>query len=351
MTMPTHERWMRRCLDLAEQGRGAVGNGALVGAVLVRDGEVLAEGFHSGYGKPHAERDLLQKFDQINSTKDTLYVNLEPCCHQGKTPPCTDAILAAGIKRVVFGMVDPDPRVAGRGVAALRAGGINVVGPVCASLCERFNRGFASVRRSGRPFITLKQAIAADGSIANEDGSPKRITSDAQNAWSHAWLRARHDAIVVGVGTIATDNPKLNNRSDQVFSYEKKIFIDQKNRTYKKSEQFQPLRIILDPRLRCPLTATVLTDDRPDCTMLVVDALQVPEYHPSLAPLRDRGIEIVRLEAAEGSLLTSALWEALLTLNGGAKGCTSVLVEGGRATWRRVAAAHCVDEYVLLSGS
>ncbi len=350
MSFEHHDALLRRCLDLAERGRGLVGNGALVGAILVRDGAVLAEGWHCGYGNPHAERDLLQKFDQKISSEDILYVNLEPCCHTGKTPPCTEAIVAAGIRRVVVGMVDPDPRVAGAGIQRLRAQGVDVRGPVSSLLCERFNRGFVAARRLGRPWVTLKQAIARDGAIANPDGSPRRITSDTQNQWSHAWLRARHDAILVGVDTVRSDDPLLNNRSVQIFSLQENNIIEQKNRTSTKIDHVQPLRIILDPTLRCPRGARVLTDDRPDRTMLVVDAARVSDGDTAVQELRSRGIAVECLPFAEGGFAWAPLWDALLSHRGGAGGITSVLVEGGGATWRRFRDAGVVDEEVLLTG-
>ena len=284
------------------------------------------------------------------STKDTLYVNLEPCCHHGKTPPCTDAIIAAGIRRVVYGMRDPDLRVAGKGVATLRAAGVEVIGPVSAALCERFNRGFVSARRSGRPWVTLKQAVDADGSIAHADGSPKQITSDVQNAWSHRWLRARHDAILVGVGTILADNPKLNTRIDQFFSYKNNTLVDQKNSTSTKVDQKQPLRVILDPALRCPLEAVVLTDDRPDRTMLLVDAAKICDDDDRIARLRERGVVVRHVQCTPDGIAWGELWDALLTHGDGAQGCTSVLVEGGARTWQAFRRSRCVDEEIFLAG-
>ncbi|MFA5799750.1 MAG: bifunctional diaminohydroxyphosphoribosylaminopyrimidine deaminase/5-amino-6-(5-phosphoribosylamino)uracil reductase RibD [Candidatus Peribacteraceae bacterium] len=205
--------FIRRCLDLARMGQGETGINPLVGAVLVRDGKIIAEAFHSGFGKPHAERQLLQNFDQKIDSKDTLYVNLEPCCHkQKKTPQCVQYIIDRGVKKLVFGMIDPNPMVAGKGIAALRNAGIEVIGPVLPEECRRLNRGFVSLMTKGRPWITIHRAQTRDGRITNSDGPPLKITSFDQDSWAHTFLRARHDAILVGVGTILSDDPQLNVR-------------------------------------------------------------------------------------------------------------------------------------------
>ncbi len=143
-----HELFLRRCLSLAEQGRGKTGANPMVGAVLVRDGKIIAEGFHEGFGKAHAERQLLEKLEQKISSKDILYVNLEPCCHEKKkTPPCAQMLVEKGIKHVVYGMKDPNPAVNGKGIQYLRSKGVEVIGPVLEDECLRLNRGFVSVQK------------------------------------------------------------------------------------------------------------------------------------------------------------------------------------------------------------
>lgn len=321
---------MHRCLELAREGRGCVGNGALVGAVLVRDGVIIAEGLHTGFGKPHAERQLLEKFEQKISSSDTLYVNLEPCCHHGKTPPCTDIIIDRGIKHVVYGMRDPDQRVSGQGIAALQNAGVDVTGPVERAACEWLNRGFISVRTKGRPWITLKQAIAADGSISNPDGSPKAITSAAQNAWSHARLRATHDAILVGVGTILSDNPQLTVRDTEV--------------------AVRPRRIVLDPHGRIPSDAKVLTDEHHART-IVVGCTGSAGFAQAKDALLQTGVTLLEVDmTADSSLALHQLWPQLLSLDGGAGGITSILVEGGRKTWLFFRSAGVLDMQVILAG-
>ena len=307
-----HGYFIRQCLELAAQGRGKTGINPLVGSLLVRDGKVLDTGFYSGYGNIHSERQLLEKFDHKIDSKDILYVNLEPCCHTGQTPPCTEIIIEKGIKNVVFGIVDPDPRVSGKGIEALRSAGVHVVGPVMRAECEYFNRGFISLRTKNRPWIILKQARAKDGSIANPDGSPKRITSTEQDAWSHEHLRANVDAILVGVGTVLRDDPQLTVRTN------KKIV--------------QPWRLVLDPNKRMPPRSRVLGE-----RTMVITQDQVP--------VRD------------GRFLWEDLWKVLTAAKDGRShgdnfyGIASILVEGGPKTWEAFRSSGMIDEEVILVGS
>lgn len=323
--------FLRQCLALAARGQGKVGNGALVGAVLVRRGTVIAEGFHPSYGGAHAERMLLEKFDQKISSDDTLYTSLEPCCHHGKTPPCTDILIERGVKRIVVGMRDPDPRMSGNGIAQLRAAGIDVIGPLHPELCERANRGFVSVRTRARPWITLKQARTKDGRIAKDDGLPLRITSAAQDAWTHTVLRARHDAILVGIGTVLADNPRLDCR------------LAEGDLT-----AYQPWRIILDAHVRVPLDARVVADAHAARTIVVA----APGSDPGKRTvLESRGVRIVDVPQLRGAFDWPLLWAALTKPIPGYDGLTSILVEGGRATWEAFHEAGVVDEEITLVGS
>jgi diaminohydroxyphosphoribosylaminopyrimidine deaminase/5-amino-6-(5-phosphoribosylamino)uracil reductase len=328
----TDAECMRRCLELAERGRCVVGNGAMVGAVLVRSGKVIAEGFHKGFGKPHAERQLLEKFEQKIDSTDTLYVNLEPCvAHKTKkNPPCSDIILEKGIKRVVYGMLDPDPRVAGKGIAQLRKAGIQVLGPVLPGECLRLNRGFVSARTKHRPWITLKRAQARDGSIANPDGSFLKITNKAQDTWSHTFLRAKHDAILIGVGTALADNPHLTIRHCQA--------------------GYQPWRIILDSGLRMPMTAHLVQDTFAART-IVITRPRLGRIPSSVIPiLQARGVRVLQVKHGKDGVDLPSLWNVLLTPNGDYHGLTSILVEGGVKTWATFTKAGCVDEEVTLMG-
>lgn len=334
-----HAVAMRRCLELAAFGRRAVGNGALVGSVLVRDGKIIAEGYHRGFGLAHAERDLLTSFTDDIRPDDILYVNLEPCCHTGKTPPCTDIILERGIKHVVIGMRDPDSRVSGKGIELLRQNGVTVEGPVLRAECEWLNRGFVSVRTKNRPWITIKMAKASDGRIANADGSPLAITSPAQNTWSHTFLRARHDAIVVGVQTVINDNPTLDARLAPPSP--------ERNQGGRRGAGGEvPWRIVLDPHGRIPHDAKVVTDDHASSTVIITD---IQRQH-TLGDLTKNGVHIFGVPMQDDVFVWEELWETLLGAEGDFHGITSILIEGGAKTWELLKAASLVDQEVVLVG-
>lgn len=340
-----NEVFIRRCLELAERGRGRVGNGAMVGAVLVRSGKVLAEAFHEGFGKGHAERRLLQEFERSIEPGDVLYVNLEPCCHHGKTPPCTSIILECGIRTVVFGMRDPDSRVSGKGIRLLHEKGVEVIGPVLPELCERFNRGFVSVRKHGRPFVTLKRAQTKNGAIAKPDGNPLKITSAKQDRWSHQWLRAKHDAVLVGVETICTDNPVLTVRCIHPIPNPLTLTLSRRER----DNGEQPWRIVLDPHLRIPLNAKVVSDGGRGRTVIVKDSNETNETKETKDILKGRGVRVLEVALdSKGKFVWGELWKVLLEPSGDFHGITSVLVEGGRRTWEVFREAGVVDEEVVL---
>ncbi len=329
--------FIHRCLSLASLGRGRVGNGALVGSVIVRQGTIIAEGYHSEFGKYHAERELLEKFDQQIDPSDVLYVNLEPCCHQGKTPPCTDIILERGIRRVVYGMLDPDPRVQGTGIALLKAKGVECIPSSWRMLCEQMNRGFLTVRTKGRPWITLKSARTMNGDIAKKDGKPLKITSQQQDEWSHTHLRARSDTILVGVQTIIYDNPNLDIRYSKGLSMNNIV------------DQIQPYRLVLDPHLRIPEESRVLTDDGRHRTIIASCSQSGIDEHKR-ARIEATGVRMVSVDMREGMFDWSALWKVLVTPQSDFHGLTSILVEGGRRTWDLFKQAGMMDEEVVLMG-
>jgi diaminohydroxyphosphoribosylaminopyrimidine deaminase/5-amino-6-(5-phosphoribosylamino)uracil reductase len=210
VTVGGHERQMRRALGLAERGRGLVSPNPLVGAVVVRDGQVVGEGFHEGPGRPHAEVVALDRAGP-RARGATVYTTLEPCDHFGRTPPCTRALIAAGVARVVAATGDPNPVVDGRGFDRLRAAGVEVVVGVLAREAERQNRAYGTHVRTGRPLVTLKAGATLDGKVAARDGSSRWITGDEARADAHR-LRADADAILVGAGTALSDDPALTVR-------------------------------------------------------------------------------------------------------------------------------------------
>lgn len=319
---------MHRCLALAERGRGKVGTNPLVGAVLVRGEEILAEGWHEAFGQCHAERALLEDFTGDIRPDDVLYVNLEPCCHHGKTPPCAEIIIGRGVKRVVYGMIDPNVRIAGKGMGCLWKDGVEVIGPVERARCEWLNRGFVSLQTKGRPWVTVRMATTLRGVIAKSDGSPLKITSELQNRWTHEWLRARHDAILVGVQTVITDDPQLTTRLASVLP--------------------SPLRIVLDPQFRIPENATIVNGEFANGTLVIIGS-QADQGKRKL--LGERGVTVCEVPLQGQAFDLQGLWKVLTTPRDGFSGITSVLVEGGARTWQFFREAGCVDEEVTLMGS
>ena len=290
---------MHRCLELARQGKDT-GLNPKVGAVLVRHNEIVAEGFHHGWGEAHAEQVLLQDIDV--QEQDIMYVNLEPCSHTGKTPPCCDLIIEKGVQTVVYGMEDPNPEVAGKGIGALQETGIDVIGPVLPTLCRQLNRGYISYRERGRPWLTLKSAQTVKGEYGG------KITSEAQDAWAHHQLRATHDAILVGVETVLVDDPEL---------------------TARHGAEHDGYRIVLDPRLRTPLDSKLVTDPLASRTIIVTtDSKQ--EY---AQVLQGRGVRVWEVPLKKGLFDFDVLWKHCLTVSDDFFGITSILVEGGPTTW------------------
>lgn len=319
---------MKRCLDLALKGRGKTGTNPMVGAVLVREKKIIAEGFHAAFGKAHAERQLLENIEQKISSNDTLYVNLEPCCHtEKKTPPCAQMIIERGVKNVVIGMLDPNPAVSGKGVELLRAQGIGVrVAMGQTADCLRLNRGYVSLQTKGYPWITLKEAMTLDGHHAKRNGSPLKITSAEQDAWAHRFLRARHDAILVGIGTVLSDDPQL---------------------TARYSGHDEPYRIVLDATLKIPLTARIVNSVLATRTIIIT----TPDSDPKKASeLRKRGVTIFEAPLASRNFDWSALWQKLTVPTGDFSGISSILVEGGEKTWDIFRSAGLCNEEVILLG-
>jgi len=296
---------MQGALALARRGLGRVAPNPAVGCILVRDGRVLGRGWTQPGGRPHAETEAIrraQAADPAGARGATCYVTLEPCAHHGKTPPCVDALIDAGVVRVVAALEDPDPRVAGFGLERLRAAGIAVETGVEAAAAAELNAGYLLMRRQDRPLVTLKAATTLDGRIATHTGESQWITGDAARARGHL-LRARYDAIVVGSGTAVADDPSLTVRLPGMDAY-------------------HPLRVVLDGRLRLPLTHALVRD-----AGVIPTVLMTRRESPAdrLEAYRGAGVEVVRLPTdADGALsLTAALHELA------ARGLTRILVEGG----------------------
>lgn len=208
-----HFAFMRRAFDLARKGRGLTSPNPMVGAVIVRDHQVIAGGYHRGAGQPHAEIEAIRDLENPDLARGAdLYVTLEPCSTQGRTPPCTEAIIAAGFKRVIVGAIDPNPAHAGRGLEILRAAGIEVLSGVMERACNRINEAWNHYITTGLPFVTAKAALSLDGSLMRPVGEGQWLTSEAARAHSHRFLRAGVDAILIGAETLRRDNPRLDVR-------------------------------------------------------------------------------------------------------------------------------------------
>jgi diaminohydroxyphosphoribosylaminopyrimidine deaminase/5-amino-6-(5-phosphoribosylamino)uracil reductase len=291
---------MDRALALAERGRGAVEPNPLVGAVVVRDGQIVGEGWHQKYGEAHAEVHALAAAGGA-ARGATLYVTLEPCCHFGKTPPCTDAVLRAGIRRVVAAMSDPFPQVAGRGLALLRDAGLEVTVGVGAEAARLLNQPFLKRVRTGRPYVIAKWAMTLDGKIATRTGDARWVSGEASRRRAHE-LRGRLDAILVGVGTVLADDPLLTARPPGP-------------RT--------PTRIVLDSRLRTPLESQLVRTAR-DVPLLLVHGPGVPADHRRRYEEADAAC--LELAGPGGRPDVAALLDHL-----GSQKASNLLVEGGAA--------------------
>ncbi len=240
-------RMMARAIVLARLGLYTTDPNPRVGCVLVQDGHIVGEGYHRRAGEPHAERNALDVAGP-RARGATAYVTLEPCCHRGRTPPCTDALLAAGVARVVVGMEDPNPMVRGKGLARLRAAGVSVTTGVLEGDARALNPGFEQRMRGGLPYVRCKLAASLDGRTAMASGESKWITSSHARRDVHR-LRARSSAVITGIGTVLADNPRLNVRLAQ----------DEFPALWPDELPRQPLRVVVDSRLRMPLDADMLS--------------------------------------------------------------------------------------------
>jgi diaminohydroxyphosphoribosylaminopyrimidine deaminase/5-amino-6-(5-phosphoribosylamino)uracil reductase len=316
MAATTDTTWMRRAIRLAERGRGLASPNPPVGAVVVRDGKAISQGFHRGPGTAHAEIEAIRAAGEATRGA-TLYLTLEPCTHQGRTPPCAPEVVAAGFTRVVVGTTDPNPVVDGRGVAALRQAGVDVVAGVMHAEAERLIQSFSKFVSTRRPFVTAKIAVSLDGRAAAADGSSQWITGPTARRDAHR-MRASADAVLVGVGTVLHDNPQLTVRL----------------RGYRGR---QPLRVVLDSSCRTPLDAAILGDEAP--TLIVTTDKATPEVEETL---RSRDVEVLRLPARDGRVDLAAVLETL-----GRRGVTDLLIEGGPTVLGDVVDRSLADRYVF----
>lgn len=309
------QRWMARALALARQGEYTADPNPLVGCVLVRDGVAIGEGFHRQAGTPHAEIHALAAAGDA-ARGATAYLNLEPCAHHGRTGPCADALVRAGVARVVAAIVDPNPLVSGKGFALLERAGIRVEYGLLAGEAEALNRGFLKRHAENRPWFTVKCAASLDGRTALASGESRWISGEAARA-EVQHMRARASAVLTGIGTVLADNPRLTVRLD--------------------GEWRQPARIVLDPKLRCPPDATLF---REGGAVFVVTAY---DDVARVRQLSHAGATVVRLpKLADGRIDLRAVagWLAAQDFN-------EVLVEAGATLNGALLDAGMVDELVI----
>jgi diaminohydroxyphosphoribosylaminopyrimidine deaminase/5-amino-6-(5-phosphoribosylamino)uracil reductase len=302
LRLQTDHQYLSRAIDLAANGTGSVHPNPLVGAVIVRDGEVLGEGWHADFGGLHAERAAMAAADGADLTGATLYVSLEPCCHQGKQPPCTEAILEAGIVRVVVASDDPSEKASGRGLGILRDEGVevDVAGGELAHRARLINQPFRKHSRTGRPWVLFKSAMTLDGKVATRTGDSKWISSDSSRELAHHW-RHSVDAVVVGIGTALADDPQLTSRVEGVVR--------------------QPRRVVFDATARLPLDSKLVAQ-APEVPLTVVVTRAAKRV--DVETLETAGADIV---VATGQNELSRVRSALAAL--GDSGVTSILLEGG----------------------
>jgi len=297
MTLDTDTRWMRRALRLARRGQGRTTPNPMVGAVIVKAGQLIGQGHHRQAGGPHAEIWALRDAGE-NARGATIFVTLEPCSHHGRTPPCTDAIIEAGLARVIAAVEDPNPQVSGNGIRKLQEAGIEVELGLLADDARRLNAPYFKHTTTGLPLVSLKAAMSLDGKIATSTGESQWITGDRARAVGHR-LRAIHDTVLAGVGTVLADDPQLTVRNAR-------------GRT--------PLRVVVDSHARTPADARILTADQiPPVIAVTRDA---PKRR--LDALRKAGAEIWELPALGKFVDLRALMKRL-----GERQIQSVLVESG----------------------
>ncbi|WP_428622937.1 bifunctional diaminohydroxyphosphoribosylaminopyrimidine deaminase/5-amino-6-(5-phosphoribosylamino)uracil reductase RibD [Sedimenticola sp.] len=318
--------FMSRAIQLAEQGLYTTHPNPRVGCVLVRDGEIVGEGFHRRAGEPHAERNALAEAGE-RARGATAYVTLEPCCHHGKTPPCSDGLIEAGVARVVVAMTDPNPQVAGQGIAQLEAAGILVDQGVMTAQAMALNPGFIARMTRGRPFVRCKLAMSLDGRTAMASGESKWITSDAARRDVQR-LRARSDAIVTGIGTVQADDPSMNVRLEAA----------DLPGVASDAYRLQPLRVVLDPELAISPDARLI--GLPGKTLLVCAV----DDDGRRRALEAAGAEVLQLPRQGQGIDLDRLLETLA-----ARGINEVLIESGPTLAGAAVSAGVVDELVIYA--
>lgn len=316
--------YMQRAIELAKKGAGFVNPNPMVGCVIVKNDIIIGEGYHELYGGFHAERNALTK--NVADFKDaTLYVTLEPCCHHGKTPPCTDIIIEKGIRKVVVGLLDPNPLVAGKGISILQNAGIDVVTGVEEEKIRELNKVFLKYIKTKRPYVLLKTAMTLDGKIASHTGDSKWITNEKSRQLVHK-LRSEMMGIVAGIGTVTADDPMLNCRYEGQQT---------------SAKVHQPIRIIVDTKASISLDSQIVKSAKDYRTILAVSGenTRMSVFQEKLEMLKSFNVEILCCDEKDGHVDINDLMNKL-----GANGIDSLLLEGGATLNAAFLEAGCVDE-------
>jgi diaminohydroxyphosphoribosylaminopyrimidine deaminase / 5-amino-6-(5-phosphoribosylamino)uracil reductase len=318
-SLSPNESMMQQALRLAAKGRGFTSPNPMVGAVLVQDGQINGKGYHASVGGPHAEIECLRDAGE-KARGATLYVTLEPCNHYGRTPPCTAAIVQAGIARVVVGMGDPNPRVEGGGIDFLRSRGIEVTAGILEQECRLLNQAFIKHSTTGLPLVTLKAAATLDGRIAARTGDAKWISNERSRRFVHR-LRCDLDGILIGIGTALADDPLLTARIPG-------------------KRCRQPIRIVLDTRLRLPVSHQLVRTAR---TVPVWVACGEQASVEKARQLRDAGVDLLPLPEGPNGIDPRALLQEL-----GRRNVTSLLVEGGARVLGALLEENLADDFYFF---
>jgi len=310
------EKWMKRALRLAEAGRGRTSPNPVVGAVLVKRGKVVGEGYHAKLGEAHAEVIALRQAGE-RARGAVLYLNLEPCTHFGRTPPCVPQVMKAGVKRAVIGMKDPNPLVNGKGIEALRKSGLDVKVGVLGGQCQKLNEAFCKYILKKQPFVVLKVAVTLDGKIATRHGDSKWISGEASRRFVHR-LRDQVDGVLVGIGTVLKDDPLL---------------------TARVKEGREPYRIVLDSRLKIPEDAKVF-EHSPSEVILATTGSAPRE---KIERLEEKGVRVLMIDSKEGRVDLRTCLNKL-----GKMGLMNILVEGGSRINGSFLDEGLIDKFLLF---
>ena len=317
--MDMHERFMKKAMELAKLGWGRTNPNPLVGAVIVKNGEIIAEGYHKALGQAHAEVDAIQNAKQ-DVHGGTLYVNLEPCSHYGRTPPCVKAIIEAGISEVAVAMADPNPKVGGRGIKELREAGVRVIEGILENEARKLNEIFIKFITRKRPFVIMKAAMSADGKTATFCGDSKWISGERSREYVHK-IRDRVSAVMVGINTVLADNPMLTTRHGE-------------------EKGKDCVRIVLDSAGRLPAESNVVNVKSP-AGLILATTPKIGEKEEK--SLEERGVRVIKTKDSKGSVDLDALMDELYKLE-----IDSILLEGGGTLNASALDAGIVDKVMLF---